>query len=276
MSVMEFSSVLSSNSNRSFEEFDVVNDCDNNMMICDDTNDVSEEETEVVLPEFEEEEDFEEMSLNSCDLDDFAVGVAQSEALSMIENVHFNDSEHLARINAAGRALVVVKEEGNLVEDIPGSDNSLASSEFFTPLQLSRIAAINARFEAINVAREPVEFFKEEETLEVKGLGSDVVLTQDYPTSDASSELVLTPLQAFRIKTINDAYRVLNEEKEIQAMEALLLAEMSITQCTGYGAINGNFVVNRVIEGLLPKINSNQLTQNWLLNEENIFETIPF
>ena len=142
---MEFSTVVSSDSNRSFEEFDVVNDCDNNMMICDDTNDVSEEETEVVLPEFEEEEDFEEMSLNTCDLDDFAVGAAQSEASSWIENVHFNDSEHLARTNDAGRALVLVKEEGNLVEEIPGSDNSLASSEFsFTPLQLSKIASIKA------------------------------------------------------------------------------------------------------------------------------------
>ena len=67
---------------------------------------------------------------------------------------------------------------------------------------------------------------------------------------------------------------LLNEEKEIKAMEALLLDEMSITQCTGYGAINGNFVVNRVIEGLLPKIHSNQLTRNWLLNEKNSFETI--
>ena len=122
-----------------------------------------------------------------------------------------------------------------------------------------------------NATLEYLEFLKEEE---VKGLGSDVVLTQDYPTSDASSELVLTPLQAFRIKTINDAYRVLNEEKEFKAMEALLLAEMSITQCTGYGAINGNFVVNRVIEGLLPKIHFNQLTRNWLLNEKNSFEAI--
>ena len=268
MSEMEFSSVVSSDSNRSFEEFDVVNDCDYNMMICDDTNDVSEEETEVVLPEFEEEEDFEEMSLNTCDLDDFAVGFAQSE-----ENDHFNDSEHLDINNAAGLALVELKEERNPVEELPGSVHSLASSELFSPSELSRIEGCNARFEANNATLEYLEFLKEEE---VKGLGSDVVLTQDYPTSDASSELVLTPLQAFRIKTINDAYRVLNEEKEIQAMEALLLAEMSITQCTGYGAINGNFVVNRVIEGLLPKINSNQLTQNWLLNKENIFETIPF
>ena len=248
MSVMEFSTVLSSNSNRSVEEFDVVNDCENNVMLIDDTDDVSEEE-----------EDFEKMSLNTCD---------QSE-----ENDHFNDSEHLDINNAAGLALVELKEERNPVEELPGSVHSLASSELFSPSELSRIEGCNARFEANNATLEYLEFLKEEE---VKGLGSDVVLTQDYPTSDASSELVLTPLQAFRIKTINDAYRVLNEEKEIKAMEALLLAEMSITQCTGYGASNGNFVVNRVIEGLLPKIHSNQLTRNWLLNEKNSFETIPF
>ena len=101
-------------------------------------------------------------------------------------------------------------------------------------------------------------------------------MTQDYPTSDASSELVLTPLQLFRIKTINDAYKARNEEKEMKAIEALLLADMSITQCSGYGAINENHVITRVIEGLLPKIHSNQLTRNWLLNEKNSFETIPF
>ena len=245
---MEFSTVLSSNSNRSVEEFDVVNDCENNVMLIDDTDDVSEEE-----------EDFEKMSLNTCD---------QSE-----ENDHFNDSEHLDINNAAGLALVELKEERNPVEELPGSVHSLASSELFSPSELSRIEGCNARFEANNATLEYLEFLKEEE---VKGLGSDVVLTQDYPTSDASSELVLTPLQAFQIKTINDAYRVLNEEKEIKAMEALLLDEMSITQCTGYGAINGNFVVNRVIEGLLPKFHSNQLTRNWLLNEKNSFETIPF
>ena len=267
MSVMEFSSVLSSNSNRSVEEFDVVNDCDNNIMLFDDTNDVSEEETEVVLPEYEEEEDFEEMSLFTCDPDDFAVGFAQSE-----ENDHFNDSEHLDINNAAGLALVELKEEGNPVEALPGSVHSLASSEFsLTPLQLSGIASINAQFEALNAGREYFEFFKEEEILEVKG--SDVVVSQDSPISDASSDF-FTASQLLRIKAINDSYSALDEEKEMKAMDALLLAEMSITQCTGYGAINGNFVVNRVIEGLLPKIHSNQLTRNWLLNEKNSFETI--
>ena len=255
MSEMEFSSVVGSDSNRSFEEFDVVNDCDNNMV--DDTNEASGEETEVVAPGFE---DFEEMSLNSCDLADYAEGAAQSEASSRIENVHFKDSEHLARTKAAGRALVVLKEEGNLVEELPGSDTSLASSEFsFTPLQLSRIASIKAQFEALNAGREYFEFFKEEEILEVKG--SDVVLSQDSSISDASSDF-FTASQLLRIKAINDAYSARNEEKEMKAVEALLLADMSITQCSGYGAINENHVITRVIEGLLPKIPSNQLTRN--------------
>ena len=60
----------------------------------------------------------------------------------------------------------------------------------------------------------------------------------------------------------------------MKAIEALLLADMSITQCSGYGAINASHVITRVIEGLLPKIPSNQLTRNWLLNEKNSFETI--
>ena len=247
MSVMEFSTVLSSNSNRSVEEFDVVNDCENNVMLIDDTDDVSEEE-----------EDFEKMSLNTCD---------QSE-----ENDHFNDSEHLDINNAAGLALVELKEEGNPVEELPGSVHSLASSEFsLTPLQLSGIASINAQFEALNAGREYFEFFKEEEILEVKG--SDVVVSQDSPISDASSDF-FTASQLLLIKAINDAYIALDDEKEMKAMDALLLAEMSITRCSGYGVINGNHVINRVIEGLLPKIHSNQLTRNWLLNEKNSFETI--
>ena len=147
MSEMECSSMVGSDSTCSFDESaNVINDCYNNM-VCDDTNEVSgREETEVVAPEFEE---IEEMSLNSCDLADYAEGAAQSEASSRIENVHFKDSEHLARTKAAGRALVVLKEEGNLVEEIPDSDESLASSEFFTPLQLARIEAINARLKQL-------------------------------------------------------------------------------------------------------------------------------
>ena len=177
MSEMECSSMVGSDSTCSFDESaNVINDCYNNM-VCDDTNEVSGEETEVVAPEFEE---IEEMSINSEDRADFAQGAAQSEAssdlFSRIENFHFQHSEHLARIKAAGRAVEVFKEEGNLEEELLDSDESEASSKFFTPLQLARI-------EAINDAREPVEFFMEEETLEVKELESDVVLTQCVPNS---------------------------------------------------------------------------------------------
>ena len=151
-------------------------------------------------------------------------------------------------------------------EDFAAGDDQ---HELISTSELFRIEESNACFEANIATLEHIEFLKEEE---VKRLG-DVALPQVNPTSEASSELVLTPLQAFQVKIINDAYRLRNEEKENQAAEALFLAqqELSVTQCTGYGAFQGHFVVNRVIEGLLPKINSMQLTQNWLLNKENIF-----
>ena len=232
-------------------------------------DDVSEEETEGVVPEFVEEGDFEDVSMHTCDYEDFAVGVAQQESTARIANVPLIDSGLFDSISDTGRAFVVVKEEVNHVDDFPPSNYSLAQSELISPSELSRIEECNSRFEANIATCEHLEFLKEEE---VKRLG-DVALPQVNPTSEASSELVLTPLQAFQVKLINDACRLRNEEKENQAAEALFLAqqELSVTQCTGYGAFQGHFVVNRVIEGLLPKINSMQLTQNWLLNKENIF-----
>ena len=267
---MEFSSVLSSNSNHSIEEFE-MDDCYNNLVPVDD---VTVEETEGGVPEFVEEGDVEDVSMHTVDYEDFAVGVAQHEATARIVNVPFNDSGLFDRISDTGRAFVMVKEEVNHVDDYPPSNYSLAQSELISPSELFRIEECNARYEANIATCEYIDFLKEEE---VKRLG-DVALPQVNPTSEASSELVLTPLQAFQVKIINDAYRLRNEEKENQAAEALFLAqqELSVTQCTGYGALQGHFVVNRVIEGLLPKINSIQLTQNWLLNKENIFENIPF
>ena len=232
-------------------------------------DDVSEEETEGVVPEFVEEGDFEDVSMHTCDYEDFAVGVAQQESTARIANVPLIDSGLFDSISDTGRAFVVVKEEVNHVDDFPPSNYSLAQSELISPSELSRIEECNSRFEANIATCEHLEFLKEEE---VKRLG-DVVLPQVNPTSETSSSLDLTPLQEYQFKLINDSYRLRNEEKENQAAEALFLAqqELSVTQCTGYGAFQGHFVVNRVIEGLLPKINSMQLTQNWLLNKENIF-----
>ena len=189
MSEMECSSMVGSDSTCSFDESaNVIDDCDNNMVQCD-TNEVSGlEETVVVAPLFEE---IEELSINSGDLADFAQGVAQSEA---------------------GRAVEVFKEEGNLEEEMLDSDKSVASSEFFTPLQLARIEAINV------------------------------------------------------------ACRARNEENEYEAFQNLMLADLSITQCSGYGAFNANYLIPRVIAGLEPKVHWNQLIRNWLNNEKNSFE----
>ena len=189
MSEMECSSMVGSDSTCSFDESaNFINDCYNNM-VCDDTNEVSgREETVVVAPLFEE---IEELSINSGDLADYAQGVAQSEA---------------------GRAVEVFKEEGNLEEEMLDSDKSVASSEFFTPLQLARIEAINV------------------------------------------------------------ACRARNEENEYEAFQTLMLADLSVTQCSGYGAFNANYLIPRVIAGLEPKVHWNQLIRNWLNNEKNSFE----
>ena len=181
-----------SDSSRSVaESANLINDRQNNL-VSDIMNEVAGlEETEVVAPDFEE---MEEMSINSEDRADFAQGAAQSEAssdlFSRIENFHFQHSEHLARIKAAGRAVEVFKEEGNLEVEKLDSDESEASSDFFTPSQLAKIKAVNDAY----MACESVEVFKEEEKLEVEELESDVVLTQGVPESEASSEL-FTPLQ---------------------------------------------------------------------------------
>ena len=189
MSEMECSSMVGSDSTCSFDESaNFIDDCDNNMVQCD-TNEVSGlEETVVVAPLFEE---IEELSINSGDLADFAQGVAQSEA---------------------GRAVEAFKEEGNLEEEMLDSDKSEASSEFFTPLQLARIEAINV------------------------------------------------------------ACRARNEENEKEAFQALMLADLSVTQFSGYGAFNANYLIPRVIAGLEPKVHWNQLIRNWLNNEKNSFE----
>ena len=262
------------------ESANLINDCQNNL-VSDIMNEVAGlEETEVVAPDFEE---MEEMSINSEDWADFAQGAALSDASSDLffrtENFHFQHSEHLARIKAAGRAVTgtytacesmeVLKEEENLEVEklVPDSDESEASSDFFTPSQLAKIKAVNDAY----MAFELVEVFKEEEKLEVEELESDVVLTQGVPESEASSEL-FTPLQLSRIKAVNDAYRAWNEEKESEAIQAMILDDLSITQYSGYGAFNVSPCIPRVIDGLEPKVHCNQLITNWLLNERNLFD----
>ena len=246
--VMDCSDFSSSNSSDASEGFEM-----------DDGGDVLVEETDGSVMEFVEEGDVESLSLTSVDIEDFAAGNDQHEATAR------SDSGPFDLISATGPLVVMVKEEVIYDDD----QFSLAQSEIISPSVLSLIEESNARYEAHIAVLEHIEFLKAEE---LKRIG-DVVLPQINPTSETSSSLDLTPLQEYQFKLINDSYRLRKEEKENQAMEALFLAqqELSVTQCTGYGARQGHFVVNRVIEGLLPKINSMQLTQNWLFNKENIF-----
>ena len=247
--VMDCSGFLSSNSSDSSEGFE-MEDCSNNLV---GGGDVLVEETAGGVTEFLEEGDVEMLSLNSVDFEDFATGNDQHEATAR------SDSRS-DLISATGPLVVMVKEEVIYDDD----QFSLAQSEIISPSVLSLIEESNARYEAHIAVLEHIEFLKAEELKRI----SDEVLPQ-VPVSETSSSLDLTPLQEYKIKLVNDSYR-LREANEIQA---LLDAqqEFSLTQCTGYGVRQGHFVVNRVIEGLLPKINSMQLTQNWLFNTENIF-----
>ena len=246
---MDYSGLLSSNSSDSFEGFE-MDDCFNNLV---DGGDVLVEETAGGVTEFLEEGDVEMLSLNSGDFEDFAAGNDQHEATAR------SDSRS-DLISATGPLVVIVKEEVIYDDD----QFSLAQSDIISPSVLSLIEESNAQYEAHIAVLEHLEFLKSEELKRI----SEEMLPQ-IPVSESSSSLLLTPLQEYKVKLVNDSYR-LREGNEIQALfEAQ--QELSVTQCTGYGVRQGHFVVNRVIEGLLPKINSMEVIKNWLLNTENIF-----
>ena len=246
---MDYSGLLSSNSSDSFEGFE-MDDCFNNLV---DGGDVLVEETAGGVTEFLEEGDVEMLSLNAVDFEDFAAGNEQHEATAR------SDSRS-DLISATGPLVVIVKEEVIYDDD----QFSLAQSDIISPSVLSLIEESNAQYEAHIAVLEHLEFLKSEELKRI----SEEMLPQ-IPVSESSSSLLLTPLQEYKVKLVNDSYR-LREGNEIQALlEAQ--QELSVTQCTGYGVRQGHFVVNRVIEGLLPKINSMEVIKNWLLNTENIF-----
>ena len=236
-------------------------DCSNNLV---DGGDVLVEENDGSVMEFEEEGDAESLSVNSVDMQDFAEGNDQQEATSM------SVSSLLDSISATGPLNVVVKEEVIVDDD----QLSLSQSDLVTPSVLSVIEAADARYEAQVAVLDHIKLL---EAAELKRI-SDQVLPQ-APVSETStdSSLNLTPLQEYKIKVRNDAYRLREERREAEEIQAFLEEqEFSLTQCTGYGVRQGHFVVNRVIEGLLPKIPSMQLTQNWLTNTENIFNISSF
>ena len=196
-----------SDSSDSFDESaNIINDCPDNL-ISDVVNHNSlelfelgtqqtNEVTDVIVPDYDI---LEEMSISSENRADFAQCASQSEAssdlFSRIENFHFQQSEHLARIKAAGREV---------------TDTDMAC--------------------------ESVEVLQEEKLV----------------PSESDNKLL--------------------EEMEFEAIQAMLFAELSVTQYSGYGAFHANPLIPQVIEGLEPKVNGNNLTRNWLSNEKNLFE----
>ena len=234
-------------------------DCSNNLV------DVPFEENDGSLMEFEDG-DAASLSVNSRDMQDFLEGNDEQEATSM------SISSLLDSVSTTGPLNVVVKEEV-IVED---DQLSLSLSIVVTRSELSAIEAADARFEAQAAALDHIKLL---EAAELKRI-SDQVLPQ-APVSETStdSSVHLTPLQEYKIKVRNDAIRLREERREAEEIQAFVdEQEFSLTQCSGYGVRQGhyNYVVNRVIEGLLPKIPSMQLTQNWLTNTENIFNISSF
>ena len=175
----------------------------------------------------------------------------------------------------------IIEEEHDFLEEMSISSEDMAdfalcvsdseaSSDLFSPSQLARIKAVNDAYRSC----ESEEVFKEEEKLEVEKLvpsESDVVLTQCASESEASSDL-FTPEQLARIKAVNDAYRAWSEEMEKEAFQAMMLADLSITQYSGYGAFHANPLIPHEIEGLEPKVNLNYKIRDWMSNESIQFE----
>ena len=148
----------------------------------------------------------------------------------------------------------VIEREHDILEEMSiSSENradfaqcaseSEASSDLFSPEHLARIKAVTDTY----MACESVEVLKEEKLVPSE---SDVVFNFDQQVR----------------------YNKWLEEIEKEALQAMMLAELSITQYSGYGAFHANPLIPQVIEGLEPKVNGNHLIRNWLSNEKNLFE----
>ena len=230
------------------------------------------------------------VSLNFVDIEDFLEGNEVEEATSISSlldsvsdtgalNVDMQDvlegneeeeatsiSSLLDSVSATGAEEVIVVEADD--EEMVDVDQvSISPSDVVTPSELSAIEGADAQFEANAAVQEHISFL---EAAELKR-NSEQVFPQ-APVSEASTDtsIQLNSLQEYKFKITIDAIRLREERRE--AEEAFIdEQELSVTQCTGYGIHQGHLVFNRVIEGLLPKIPSMQLTFNWLTNSENNF-----
>ena len=196
----------------------------------------------------------------NVDMQDVLEGNEEEEATSI--------SSLLDSVSATGaEEVIVVEADDEAMVDV--DQVSISLFDVVTPSELSAIEGADAQFEADAAVQEHINLL---EAAELKR-NSEQVFPQ-APVSEASTDtsIQLTPLQEYNFKITIDAIRLREERREAEEIQAFLdEQELSVTQCTGYGIRQGHLVFNRVIEGLLPKIPSMQLTFNWLTNSENNF-----
>ena len=200
------------------------------------------------------------VTLNFVDIEDFLEGNEEDEATSI------SISSLLDSVIATGAEEVIVDEaDDEAMVDV--DQVSISQSDVVTPSELSAIEGADAQFEADAAVQEHINLL---EAAELKRNSEQVFPQAPVSESSTDSSIQLTPLQEYQFKITIDAIRLREERRE--AEEAFLdEQELSVSQCTGYGIHQGHLVFNRVIEGLLPKIPSMQLTFNWLTNSENNF-----
>ena len=162
-------------------------------------------------------------------------------------------------------------ESVNEINDCP--DNMISDVDFVNhnPRELSELGPLQTNEVAVHEVTDMIE--REHDILEEMSISSEdrADFAQCASESEASSDL-FSPEQLARIKAVNDAYRAWSEEMEKEAFQAMMLAELSITQYSGYGAFHANPLIPQEIEGLEPKVNGNHLIWDWLSSEKNYFE----
>ena len=192
----------------------------------------------------------------NVDMQDVLEGNEEEETTSV------SISSLLDSVISSGSVEVIVLEDDDEAM-VDGDQVSISQS------QLSAIEGANAQFEAECAVQENINLL---EAAELRRNSEQGFPPAPVSVASTDSSIQLTPLQEFNFRITIDAIRLREERREAEEIQAFLdEQELSVTQCTGYGIRQGHLDFNRVIEGLLPKIPSMQLTFNWLTNSDNNF-----
>ena len=207
----------------------------------------------------------------NVDMQDFLEGNEEEEATSISISSLLDSVSATGALNVK-EEVIVDDDDDEAIVDV--DQVSLSQSDVVTRSELSAIEAADARFEADAAVLDHIKLL---EAAELKRISEQVLPQAPVSETSTDTSIHLTPLQEYKLKVRNDAIRLREERREAEEIQAFLdEQESSLTQCTGYGVRQGHFVFKRVIEGLLPKIPSMQLTHNWLTNTENNFNISIF